>query len=269
MLIQRVITAAILLPLLLAAVFLLPLPGLFAVFALVGVLMAWEWSALTRLQPKARAVFTAATTVLLAGMWILREHWIVIAAMSLVWWCYAPMLLAGYPGNYQRRPPAAWFLLVLGLVLIASTVLSLSVLRQGGNGVARLLYLFFLIFAADTGAYFSGRRFGRRKLAPAVSPGKTVEGAMGGLAACAVWALVAGNLLFHLSLGRLLGFVALSLIVAALSVIGDLFESLLKRAAGVKDSGRLLPGHGGILDRVDSLMAAAPTMALGLYLLEM
>jgi phosphatidate cytidylyltransferase len=133
--------------------------------------------------------------------------------------------------------------------------------------------VFFLIFAADTGAYFAGRRFGRRKLAPSVSPGKSVEGAIGGLMLCAVWALSGGVWVFfsghYEAGGRLAAFVLLSLLVAVVSILGDLSESLFKRAAGVKDSGNILPGHGGILDRTDSLLAAAPLMALGLFLLKL
>ncbi len=134
------------------------------------------------------------------------------------------------------------------------------------NGIYKLLYLFFLVFAADTGAYFAGRTLGRHKLAPGISPGKTVEGAIGGVLLCAVWAATAGVYVFATSGTDTYWLIALSLLVALVSIIGDLTESMFKRMVGIKDSGTLLPGHGGILDRVDSILAAAPVMVLGIYL---
>jgi phosphatidate cytidylyltransferase len=154
---------------------------------------------------------------------------------------------------------------LLGLLLTLSTLLALAALHA--MGPLKLLFFLFIIFAADTGAYFAGRRFGKRKLAPNISPGKTVEGALGGLLLAGVWALLAGTYVFApagaLQVALLL---LLTMIVAAVSIVGDLTESMFKRVAGIKDSGNILPGHGGILDRVDSILAGAPVMVLGLYL---
>lgn len=124
-----------------------------------------------------------------------------------------------------------------------------------------LLLCLALVWAADSAAYLVGRRFGRRKLCPQVSPGKTVEGLLGGLVGAALVGLIAG---LALGLGglRLAALVGLATACAAVSVVGDLAESLFKRRAGVKDSGDLLPGHGGVLDRIDALIAAAPLFAL-------
>lgn len=270
MLMQRVITALLLLPLLLAAIWFLPTPALYAVFSAAGLLVAWEWTGLMGLRIRgARFAYVGLTALLLAAVWGLRAWWPWIAGAASAWWLVAAVLLFGYPGNFQRRPPTALQLGVIGQFLILPTMLSLAVLHGLGREhpePLRLMYVFFLIFAADTGAYFAGRRFGRHKLAPAVSPGKTIEGAAGGLLLCAVWAWVIGTYVFHLQplqAGKLL---ALSLVVAVVSIVGDLTESMFKRSAGVKDSGNLLPGHGGILDRVDSLLAAAPAMALGFLL---
>lgn len=280
MLMQRVITALVLLPLLLAAVWFLPTAWLYAVFALAGLLIAWEWSALMKLQrAAARCGYLLLTAALLAAAWWWRIHWVWLGVASLMWWCYAAALVRTYPASFASRAPGTAAMALIGQLLIVPTILALAVLHSGGaitdvhSGALRLLYVFFLIFAADTGAYFAGRRFGKRKLAPAVSPGKSVEGAIGGLLLCAVWALTGGVAVFfggvYAPPGRLAAFVGLSLLVAMISILGDLSESMFKRAAGVKDSGTILPGHGGILDRTDSLLAAAPMMALGLYLLKL
>lgn len=270
MLMQRVATALVLLPLLLAAIWWLPSDRLYAVFAVVGVLLAWEWSALMGLQrPLARLAYAGATAATLAATWALRADWPWFAGAAVLWWVYALTLVLGYPGNFERARPSRLAMALFGQLLVLPTIVALWVLHAGeGQGALRLLYVFFLIFAADTGAYFAGRRFGRRKLAPSVSPGKSIEGAIGGLLLCAVWALTAGLAIFKPQ-GQAVAFVLLSMAVAAISILGDLTESLFKRAAGVKDSGTLLPGHGGFLDRVDSLLAAAPTMALGLHLLQL
>ena len=273
MLMQRVLTALVLLPLLLAAVWFLPTPWLYLVFAGIGLLIAWEWSALMKLAGAARYGYVVLTAVLLAAAWLLRDHWYGFSAASLLWWAYAAILVRGYPANFATRAPRPATMALIGQLLILPTILALAVLHSEHSGPLRLLYVFFLIFAADTGAYFAGRRFGRRKLAPSVSPGKSVEGAIGGLLLCAVWALSGGVWVFfggHFEVSaRLAAFVLLSLLVAVVSILGDLSESLFKRAAGVKDSGNILPGHGGILDRTDSLLAAAPLMALGLFLLKL
>ncbi|MDB5968962.1 MAG: Phosphatidate cytidylyltransferase [Hydrocarboniphaga sp.] len=279
MLMQRVITALVLLPLLLAAVWFLPTAWLYLVFAGAGLLIAWEWSALMQLPSAARCGYVLLTAVLLTMAWVFRIHWFWLCVASMMWWCYAAALVRTYPASFASRAPGTAAMALIGQLLIAPTILALAVLHSGGaitdvhSGPLRLLYMFFLIFAADTGAYFAGRKFGRRKLAPSVSPGKSVEGAIGGLLLCAVWALTCGVAVFfggvYAPLGRLAAFVALSLLVAAISILGDLSESMFKRAAGVKDSGTILPGHGGILDRTDSLLAAAPLMALGLFLLKL
>jgi phosphatidate cytidylyltransferase len=152
------------------------------------------------------------------------------------------------------------------LVLITTWSSAVAVHALAARGPELLLYLLFLIWIADSGAYFSGRRWGRRKLARHVSPGKSWEGVAGGLLPGSAFA-VAGGFWFGLEGGRLAGFVVLAAAVVAVGVLGDLFESLLKRYRQVKDSGGLLPGHGGVLDRIDSLTAATPLCYCGLLLL--
>lgn len=273
MLLQRVITALVLLPLVLGSVWYAPTPWLYLIFSGAGLLGAWEWTAMMGLKAgAARWAYLGLTAAALAGAWLLRAWWFWIALPNLAWWIFCLFLIRGFPGNLERNRPPLPAMAVLGLVWLVPTVLCLVLLREhpGADGALRLLYTMALVWASDVGAYLAGRNFGRNKLAPTVSPGKTREGALGGLALCAVFACVAGAYVFApAGLGPLALLVGLSLGVAALSIVGDLGESMFKRLAGLKDSGKLLPGHGGILDRIDSLMAAAPAMALGLHWLRL
>jgi phosphatidate cytidylyltransferase len=273
MLLQRIITALVLLPLVLAAVWWAPPAGLYAIFALAGLLAAWEWTALMGLsQPPRnglRGVYVAGSVLVLAGAWLVQAQWRWLAAAASLWWLVALCLLPGFPGNLARHRPGTGLLGVLGQLLWVPAVTSLCTLRELPSAAPGLLYVFVLVWAADIGAYFAGRALGRHKLAPQVSPGKTVEGAMGGLLLCMVWAgLAIGPVFAPAGAADWAKLLALSLVAALLSIVGDLSISMFKRLSGVKDSGRLLPGHGGILDRIDSLLAAAPVMALGLYWLQ-
>lgn len=272
MLMQRVITALALLPVLLALIWFAPTPWLYAVLSAIGLLIAWEWSGLMNMvaQRGLRLAYVAAAAVVLAVIWFMPSQFrIALYGAAVLWWLVAISLLLGFPENLQRRPIPKIVMGAVGLLLVGATLLALASLHAMPNGALRLIFLLFLIFAADTGAYLAGRNFGKRKLAPNVSPGKTVEGAVGGLLLCAAWALIAGAAVFEISGQPLLMLVLLSLVVAVLSIVGDLTESMFKRVAGLKDSGNILPGHGGILDRVDSLLAAAPVMVLGLQLLKL
>lgn len=268
MLMQRVLTAAVLLPLLLAAIWWLPPSALYAVFCAAGLAASWEWAGLMGARWSTPAGRGTVVALVGAGMllgWLLRAHavWALLGAAG--WWLYAVSVLRAYTRDTQSAPSGGPALLLIVLLLMVPTMLGLWLLRSSPDGALRLLFLFFLVFAADTGAYFAGRRFGRRKLAPAISPGKTVEGLIGGLVLSLVWTLLAGPFVFAPESTAELGALALlCLAVAGFSVVGDLIESMFKRAAGIKDSGNLLPGHGGMLDRVDSILAAAPIFALGL-----
>lgn len=267
MLIQRVITALILLPLLLALVWYAPTPWFYGVLCVIGLGIAWEWTGLMD-QPRvgARVGYLVLTAALLGATWLAQDYWVWFAEASLVWWLAAIWLVRGYPEVFAPRRPGILFMAVVGQALILPTLLCLAVLQSMPNGSLRVLFVLFLVFAADVGAYLAGRNFGRHKLAVAVSPGKTIEGAIGGLALCGLWALAAGSTAFQIETGnQLLKLVALSLCVGVFSIVGDLTESMFKRMSGVKDSGTLLPGHGGLLDRVDSIVAAVPIMTLGIH----
>jgi phosphatidate cytidylyltransferase len=230
----------------------------------------WEWGRLAHFSPLAWLIFAAAMlltlgTVITGRMSPAVMHVVVIAAM--VWWVIAALWVLRYQAATAAkiRP---WRGLLAGWLVLAPAFVSLWALHgEPAYGPRYVLFLLVLIWSADSGAYFAGRRFGRRKLAPQVSPGKTWEGVAGGVATSALVAVIGGRML-GLPGESLLWFIPLCLVVVVFSIVGDLLESLFKRDAGVKDSGRFLPGHGGALDRIDSLTAAAPAFYLGLTLFE-
>jgi len=260
---SRVLTALALAALVIGV--LLWLPALVAVLAIVVIVLAgaWEWAGFAGLtSPTQRSLYVLGIAAGIALAWsVTRESASVMPFLGLaaVWWLLASCWLALAPQRGSRRAAALAGILVL--VPAAVGLGRLALLEPHGRML--LLYLVVLIAAADIGAYFGGRRFGRHKLAPQVSPGKTWEGFAAGML-CSALAGVAGARLFGAPLPDWL---ALCLLVALVSVVGDLIESMFKRHVGLKDSGTLLPGHGGVLDRIDSLTAAAPTFLLGLYAL--
>ncbi|AGA89563.1 CDP-diglyceride synthetase [Thioflavicoccus mobilis 8321] len=266
---QRAATAALLIPLTVAVVLWLPTPAFALCFAVVVLFGAWEWAALAGLA--ATRARTAYLIPIAAGMGLLWQTlgagwspW-VLAGLSLWWWWVALTL----PRIRVVEPlrGVTWRLLGSGSLVLLGPWLALVYLHGlGRNGPLLVLFLLVLIWIADSAAYFSGRRWGRVKLAPMLSPGKTWVGAYGALASALIWGLL---LVWGLALSwdRALLALAVCVVSVAMSIVGDLYESLLKRRRGLKDSGRLLPGHGGMLDRIDSLTAAAPFFALGLTLL--
>jgi phosphatidate cytidylyltransferase len=268
MLRQRVITAvAIIVPVSLLIGF--GPSWLVAILSLLVVALgAWEWGRLGKFaSPRARQAFTAAAPVLLALLLLLwlDAGWSAwhLAALVLagLWWFLVFLGLAWYRPGLGTAPAGRLLLRAAGLLTLVPAGLALVWLHTASPML--VFYLILLVAAADTAAYFVGRRFGRNKLAPEISPGKTREGLLGALLAVTLVGLL-GAWLFGLAAMDALVFGLLSVVVALVSVAGDLQESVLKREAAVKDSGTLLPGHGGILDRVDSLTAAAPVFLLGL-----
>lgn len=265
MLWQRVLTASILAPLVVAGVLLLPTPWLLGLFALVLMLGADEWARLCKLSSTPhRILFLGLTALLLALLWQGRDIsglWELTALTGALWWLAISMVIVRFrvSGFSGPRGPAFW--LISGWLLLISAWAGLGLVhRMPEHGPAALLLLLLMIWIADIGAYFAGRRFGRIKLAPGISPGKTLEGVYGAIAAVVLLALV-----FAFARPQMAGplaLVVLGLVVAPVSIVGDLYESVAKRRAAVKDSGRLLPGHGGVLDRIDSLLAAAPVFAV-------
>ncbi|MDP9064797.1 MAG: phosphatidate cytidylyltransferase [Pseudomonadota bacterium] len=259
----RILTAAALTLALLIGLFVLPATAGASLFAAVFVVAAWEWSGLGSIRGRAaRLAYTAALSGLLIAAWRWSadpEHLSTLLTSACAWWIAAALWVALAPGRH--RPMTT---LVCGVPVLIPAFIALMRMLVAVGGLARgsemVLWMLLLVIAADVGAYFVGRRFGRRKLAPRVSPGKTWAGAIGGLAGVAMVASL-GALRFGWPAAHLLAF---GCAVGVFSVVGDLTESMFKRAAGLKDSGSLLPGHGGILDRIDSMTAAAPLYALGL-----
>lgn len=270
MLKQRLLTAIILIPLLVWGILQLPTPYLAMVLALFILQGSWEWGGMMKYRsPAAHVVFLLVVAVCMAAVWFYLDRgttdWLAIPVISLFWWLTATVWVLTYPKSASRWS-MIWIQSLIGLLILIPSWLSIIGLHEyGETGPYLVLYLISLIWVADSGAYFGGRKWGKRKLAPEVSPGKTWEGVVSALAASIVYALVAANLL-AISGNQWALFVVLSLITVAFSIIGDLTESMFKRHAGIKDSGRLLPGHGGVLDRIDSLTAAAPVFVVGIWL---
>lgn len=261
MLKQRVITASILALLALWAVLKLPVAGFGGLLLGITLLCAWEWAALAELTTHRRWIYCGLMGLLIVSLWPVTAHAGLAAALLIpifIAWCGATFWLL----RSDRPPPviSSAMAAAAGLAALSAAWLALMGLRQAA-GPGLVLFLLALIWAADTGAYFAGRRWGQRKLAPRISPGKTWEGVGGAAVAVLAFGLIGVG---WLEPGpRWPGFLALCLVTAGCSIAGDLFESLLKRQRGLKDSGALLPGHGGILDRLDSLIAAAPVFFLG------
>lgn len=262
---RRAQTVLWLAPLVVGAVLLLPTWAFALFLGAVMLIAAWEWCGLAGIGGQAaRRFYLAFIAATLAALWHWSEAtWAPLLLASLIWWIGQSLIIP----RIQRielvegsRP----LLLITGLLILASTwaaLLSLHQIESRGPGL--VLSLLILMATADSAAYFVGRRWGRTKLAPAVSPGKTQAGAYGALAGAALVGLFIAGWLGLAPLG-VLAVVILCILVATLSIIGDLYESLLKRRRHLKDSSRLLPGHGGLLDRIDSLTAAAPLYALGM-----
>jgi phosphatidate cytidylyltransferase len=256
----RIITALILGAAILAALFFLPPLAAAAVLGLLWIAGAWEWAGLCGWGARGRALFAGATAlVLLAAAWwaLAPLPTTALAWLALGWWLVALGVVLRYP-----KPMPFVMVPVAGLLALVPSWVALAWLLAAPRGVALTLTALSLVWAADVGAYAFGRTFGRVRLAPKVSPGKTWEGVIGGMLLAGVVAWVAAKLLVLPAWAM----VAVGLVTALISVIGDLTVSVLKRQAGLKDTGRLLPGHGGVMDRIDSLVAALPVYLLGLKL---
>lgn len=263
----RITTAVIAGALVVAGVFLLESAAIAIVAGALALAGAWEWSRLAGVRATGgRLGYVAVLGALCLALWA-ADAVVSQAVLGLagLWWLGLTVWLAA--GGRECTLAAAtgprWWVLGLGLLVLSALMVAITSLAAPGIGRGVLLYAVCLVWAADIGAYFTGRAWGRRPLAPRISAGKTWEGLAGGLLAVLIYALAAAALLGVAPAG-LWAWVALALAAGAVSVPGDLFVSLLKRAAGLKDSGALLPGHGGLLDRIDSLIAAIPILALGL-----
>ena len=281
MFIHRVLTAVILAPAAIAAIFYLPLNYFAALLLAILAVGAWEWGPLMGFAGKKRRLAFVLTNVfIMAALWYyfppeqlwsgnheLQQPIIYILWLAVAWWALSAGLTLLYPrcsnfwsSHRSVRGLFGWLTLVptwLAFLVIRSSEYQLDAY----HGAQLLMFLFLMVWSADVGAYFVGKSMGKHKLLPNVSPGKTMEGYIGGVVVACILVSIAGYVMkwqanqFALVIG-------VTVIITTVSVLGDLNESMFKRQAGIKDSGSILPGHGGVLDRIDSLTATAPIYAL-------
>lgn len=272
MLKQRLITAAVLVPLVVWAILALPSQIIFALFAVVAALAAWEWLTLIDIRSPFNKLL-GLTVLIVAGLalsLLVPANW-VLSIAALVW-LMATLLVM----RFAHRPlqssltqlfrTTSFSLLTMVLILSSFVIAAALLHSHWTQGPALLLYVMVTVWLADTGGYFAGKRFGKTKLASAISPNKTWEGVMGAQVLALVWALI-----FFFSVGgqglSLLSWLLLTAFIVMISIVGDLLESVFKRCFDKKDSGQMLPGHGGMLDRIDSLLAAVPVFVGSLAVL--
>ena len=262
MLLKRVITASIIAPIAVFSIIVLTQTGFALILALILIVSSWEYCNLIQVNHLAGKVLY--TSLILVVAYILNNEslnlFLVLYAAS-VWWLIALVWVILYPKGSSLLRSALAVKLINGLFLLIPMAISLMALHL--KSAFLVLFLLVLIWAADIGAYFAGKFFGKNKLCPNVSPGKTLEGVYGGILLSQIITIFYVYVSIQTpSIKAYFIFSFLALIVALISILGDLFESILKRIAEVKDSGNILPGHGGLLDRIDSLTSSAPIFFL-------
>jgi phosphatidate cytidylyltransferase len=271
MLKQRVITALILTPLVIWAILQASTQGFTYGLALVLFLATLEWNNFVNYKNKVSGwLFSILVTSCFLYLEYLANirfiHYVIY--LSLIWWLISLPLLFSFPFKRTHFLQQKSAKVSVGFVMLLATFLAFNLLRNSVEyGSVYVIYLLMIIWIADSAAYFAGRAWGKRKLMPNVSPGKSWEGVAGALVATLFAALI-GIAVLKISSTQLFLFILTTLITVIYSVIGDLSESMFKRMANVKDSGKILPGHGGILDRIDSLTSALPVFLAGLWLME-
>lgn len=271
MLKSRLLTAFLMGPLILWAIYAMPETP-FAIFSLVLVsLGAWEWSVFAGwVKPFQRKLFFIINVFLFLIVLFLQnfELNLVIIVASLLWWAICIPLLLSFPFKENTLLHTRAVKTLVGIVLLLGTLIPMVLIRINPvYGAEFVLYIILIIWFADSGAYFSGRALGKNKLIPKVSPGKTWEGVAGALVATLIVALLSINVL-NIPSDQTMVFIIITLVTVIYSIVGDLSESMFKRMANIKDSGSLIPGHGGMLDRIDSLMSALPVFYAGLWVME-
>lgn len=283
MLMQRFITAIILIPLVIAGIYYLPKIGFDLLALLIILLAAWEFFGLFYWPLKKRIIFLTILGLIVLGIAVVIHFvlpaislghflygviWflfiLAILLIGVMWWLIAPYFLWRYERTGYKNfiKPT-----LMGFVVFIPCWIGLNLIRV--NGVHAVYMLLVMVWAADVGAYFVGKFCGKHLLAPKISPKKTIEGVVGGILVSLTAMIIFLNLplVGKMHFGKMAAYLLLSVVVSIWSVIGDLFESILKREAHVKDSGKLLPGHGGIYDRIDSLITAAPIFCVGYFLI--
>lgn len=267
MLKQRILTAFLLIPIMLLILIYLPPASFKYLTAFIAIGAAWEWSLLMGLkESRKRYLYLVLISVAFIASTFIATLFVLFVAC--IFWLFAISLLLFYPHGAKWWRGSILLRGIMGLMVLVPCWLSINFIRQQSDGLMALIFLFVLVFGADSAAYFTGKKWGTTKLAPKISPGKSWQGLIGALlfsflmAISTLWFLNTPIDLWPWA-------IVLSITTVLFSIVGDLFESMLKREVGVKDSGKLLPGHGGLLDRIDSLTAAAPIFAMGAWLIGM
>ncbi len=265
LMLKRSLTAIPLIILVLLGIFFTSMEAFAVLSALVFLYAAFEWGRLSGLKLKGQLLYLS--TTLLAFIFLGFTHAFFILSLTAVWWLFSIILLFRFnraPTHYKNLHSSIprFLNLFFSILIISAAWLGLNTLRLGHAGPVFLLFNLLIVWASDTGAYFAGKYAGKHFLAPQISPKKTVEGVLGGLIASL---FVAGGEALYLNLTCLpaIKFILLGVIAGGACMVGDLYESMLKRIHHVKDSGAIFPGHGGLLDRVDGLLAATPFFTLG------
>ena len=286
MLKQRIITAVILAPAAISAIFFLPMNYFASLLLAIIAIGGWEWARFMGITDTfQRIAYACLPCALVALLWYtlpitqtwltpsqLADEIISLLYLSVVWWSVAAILMFSYPKSNAFWAINKFVIALFGCLTLVPTWLAFMLLRTNHyamdefQGAQLLMYLFMLVWSADIGAYFVGKSIGKHKLMANVSPGKTIEGFLGGVV-CAAILTVAVGISLDWSNEYFVKALLVTVLITTISVLGDLTESMFKRQAGVKDSGSILPGHGGILDRIDSLTATAPIFALCYVLL--
>lgn len=267
---QRILTALLVTPIAIAIFLLLPTLALAALVGALCLVALWEWTRLSGMRSRPwRAVLIGAAGLVMIGLWCVRGStvWWLVIAFGTLWWFLAVLWLRRF--SFAAAPTVGNATIKICAGTLAVLPAWTAMMQLHGKQPAPhtwALYSLVLVWAADTFAYAAGRTWGTTKLAPRISPGKTIAGVYGALAGSAVIAL-AGGWLLNVRGATLIALVAVGLLAVAFSIVGDLFESLVKRHAGVKDSGAMFPGHGGVFDRLDGVFAALPIFVLGTALL--
>jgi len=274
MLKHRLITAAILIPIVIWLILYAPSALFLGFISLVVIIAAWEWAKICGWQtaiPRYSYAFIITLTLIII-YYILQQQlfdptlWIL--AVASLWWLIAFIWVWQYQHDNEMLPKNQWVKAGLGFIILLPAWLALIELHQHNSGQS-VMFLLILIWAADSGAYFAGKYFGKIKLADKVSPKKTWEGVLGGIIVSEIIAFIYAYFIVAMPSNILIIFMLLCVVIVFVSILGDLLESLFKRQMGIKDSSHILPGHGGVLDRIDSLTSAAPLFLLGTIALGM
>ncbi|PMJ94787.1 phosphatidate cytidylyltransferase [Vibrio sp. 10N.261.55.A7] len=279
---QRIITALILAPLVILGIFELPLALFILALAVVTGIGFWEWTQFVEHKSRVSALVPSIIVSLISFLLISTDatslntiqpvHYFILG-IGGAWWLYASALAITYPRSSQSWQGSNLLRHVFGLLTLLPFLWSAILLRAQGietdayYGAKLVLFVCLIVWAADSGAYFAGRSFGKRKMAPSVSPNKTIEGLIGGIITAVIVAWFTAGW-FELEFSSATAMIVITLITVIISVLGDLVESMFKRVSGIKDSSNIIPGHGGILDRIDSLTAAFPVFALLYFVLS-